>query len=121
MEQQICAARLIPGFEMATAKFPSSFYAVDVHRAFNFNARAGGLPLETQFEQLFRLRLKPSTYYDHKARWFHAPRDARDKAVAAGYTEDGEYSRFLARHAAKDAKVKEEKRQHRAAISGCSR
>lgn len=106
---------------MATAKFPSSFYAVDVHRAFNFKAGAGGLTVEMQFEQLFQLQLKSSTYYDHRARWLHTPREARDKAVAAGYTEEGQYNRFLARHAAKDATVKEVKRQHRAVISGRSR
>ena len=47
-----------------------------------------------------------NTYYDHKARWFSVPCDARDKAVAAGYTEEGQYNRFLVVHTAKDAEVK---------------
>ena len=93
---------LVPGIEKATAKFLSSFYAVDIHRAFTFK-HTSGLMLEMQFKQLFQLLLKTSMYYDHKARWFSALRDARDKAVATGYTEGGQYNKFLAVHTAKDA------------------
>lgn len=84
--QKTPTAHLVPGVEMVTAKFPSSFYAVDVHQAFTFK-HTSGLTLEMQFEWLFQLPLKTSTYYDHKARWFSALHDTRDKAVAVGYIE----------------------------------
>jgi hypothetical protein len=114
--QKIDTARFVPGVEKTNIKFPSSFYVVDVHKAFTFRSTYL-LAMEPQFEQFFQLPWKSSTYYDHKARWFNALRDARDNAVAAGYTEDGLYSRFLAVHATKDAEVKAARRKLRTANS----
>ncbi|KAG9310711.1 hypothetical protein JVU11DRAFT_9309 [Chiua virens] len=91
---KINPVHLIPGV-IGTAKFPSSFYAIDLHRVFNFKPTRR-LTLEAHFEQVFQLPWKSSTYYDHKGKWFSAPHDARDKAVAAGYTEAGEYHKLLA-------------------------
>lgn len=112
--QQTTVARLMPGVSTPLAKFPSSFYTVDVHAAFTFKS-TGKLTVEAQFEQFFSLPFRSSTYYDHKTRWLSVPRDARDKAVAAGYTEEGQYSTFLATHAAKDTPLKAAKRKLRAA------
>ncbi|KAF8436850.1 hypothetical protein L210DRAFT_3505619 [Boletus edulis BED1] len=109
--QKISTARLVPGVETGTAKFPSSFYAVNLHKAFSTFKATNRLRLETQFENFFQLPWKSSTYYNHRARWLNVPHDARDNAVTAEYTEDGQYSRFLAVHAAKDAEVKAAKRK----------
>ncbi|KAG9317733.1 hypothetical protein JVU11DRAFT_1950 [Chiua virens] len=103
-------ACIIPGVSPQAAKFPSSFYTVDVHRSFLFERR-GNLTLEMQFESFFNIPFKSSTYYDHKARWSQAPRDARDHALAAGYEEDGQYSRFMGMYPAKDADLKAIKRK----------
>lgn len=86
--QQTTVARLVPGVSPPLAKFPSSFYTADVHAAFAFKSK-GKLTVEAQFEQFFSLPFRSSTYYDHKTRWLSVPRDVRDKAVAAGYTEEG--------------------------------
>ncbi|KAF8547817.1 hypothetical protein OG21DRAFT_841531 [Imleria badia] len=72
LESAPAAAQVIPGVPSNKAKFPASFYAVDVHRSFSFE-RKGNLTLETQFERFFGVTYRSSTYYDHKARWFQAP------------------------------------------------
>ena len=95
---------LVPGVDSVTAKFPSSFYAVDVHAAFNFQA-TNKLTLEKQFKCFFQLLWKQSTFYWHKARWRRVPQYEKDKAVAAGYTEGGLYSIFSATHIPKDESI----------------
>lgn len=111
---QEASARVVPSVSPQSAKFPSSFYAVDVHRSFSFE-RQGDLMVEIQFRQFFNVPFKSSTYYDHKARWLQAPRDARDRALAAGYEEDGWYSKFIAAFPPKDADLKAAKRKMRVA------
>lgn len=108
--QQTTTARLMPGVSVTLAKFPLSFYTINVHTAFTFKSM-GKLKVDIQFEQFFRLPWKSSMYYDHKAGWLSVPCDARDKVVAAGYTEEGQYSTFLAMHAAKDTPLKAAKRK----------
>ena len=95
---------------MTEAKFPSSFYAINVHRAFTFKLM-NQLTIDAQFQQLFNLPWKSSTFYDHRARWLNAPRDARDRAIAVGYSDAGHYSVFLDAHPAKDADLKAAKRK----------
>ena len=106
-------ARLLPGIELATAKFPTSFYAVDIHAAFHFKPE-NKLTVESQFERFFGVPWKSSTYYDHKARRYNALQDARDRAIMAGYSDAGHYSSFLKAHPAKDAQLKVAKRKLRA-------
>lgn len=103
-------ACLIPNVDVTQAKFPSSFYAVDVHTAFTFRT-TGKLTVEAQFMCFFDLPWKPSMYYHHKAQWFDTPRDARDNAVAAGHSDAGRYSVFLEAHPAKDAELNTAKRR----------
>ena len=98
-------ACLIPGISPQAAKFPSSFYAVNTHHSFSFEQQ-GNLTLEMQFQDFFDIPFKSSTYYDHKMRWLQAPRDARDRTLAAGYEQDGMYSKFMAAYPAKDAELK---------------
>ncbi|KAG9316080.1 hypothetical protein JVU11DRAFT_3751 [Chiua virens] len=90
---QTTKARCVPDLDVTQAKFPSSFYAVNVHTAFTFRA-TGDLMLEAQFMHFFDLPWKSSTYYYHKAQWFNAPHDARDNVVAASYSDTGHYSTF---------------------------
>lgn len=110
---RLATARLIPGVDATEARFPASFYAVDVHKAFTLKSTSK-LTIEAQFERLFQLPWKSSTYYDHKARWFSVQRDARDSAVAAGYSDAGCYINFLEAHRSKDAELKAMKRRVRA-------
>ena len=105
-------ACIVPEISPRAAKFPTSFYVVDVHRSFSFE-RKGNLSLERQFQQFFNIPFKSSTYYDHKARWSQAPRDAWDHALEAGYKKDGQYSKFMAAYPAKDADLKAAKRKMR--------
>jgi len=109
----VVTAHLIPGIEPAAAKFPISFYAVDIHAAFCFKPK-NKLTMEGQFECFFGVPWKSLTYYDHKARWYNALQDARDRAIAAGYSDAGRYSSFLKAHPAKDAELKAVKRKLRA-------
>ncbi|KAF8445915.1 hypothetical protein L210DRAFT_3642234 [Boletus edulis BED1] len=106
-------ARRIPGIQPTAAKFPTSFYAIDIHAAFCFTPK-NKLTVESQFQHFFGVCWKSSTYYDHKARWYNAPQDARDRAIAAGYSDAGRYSSFLTAHPAKDAELKATKRKLRA-------
>ncbi|KAF8548466.1 hypothetical protein OG21DRAFT_1526472 [Imleria badia] len=108
--QMTTTARLVPGVNATSAKFPSSYYAVNVHISFQFKS-TNKLAVDTQFEGFFQLPWKSSTYYYHKSRWLNAPRDARDKAVNAGYTEVGQYTNFLAAHPAKDGELRAAKRK----------
>ena len=110
--QEACAC-IVPGVSPHTTQFPLSFYAVDVHRSFSFE-RQGDLMLEIQFQRFFNIPFKSSTFYDHKARWLQALRDARDRAVTAGYDDDGRYTKFMAAHAAKDTDLKAAQRKMRA-------
>jgi hypothetical protein len=112
-------AHLIPGIFLQAAKFPLSFYAVDIHHSFSFKWQ-GNLTLEMQFQDFFNIPFKSSTYYDHKVWWLQAPRDARDRALAAGYEQDGMYSKFMAAYPAKDAKLKAVKQKMRAAAKSSS-
>ena len=112
-DQTTAKACLIPDVDMTRARFPSSFYAVDVRTAFAFKT-IGKLTVEAQFMRFFDLPWKSSTYYYHKARWCDAPRDAKDNAVAAGYSDAGRYSTFLEAHPVKDAELNTAKRRLRA-------
>lgn len=103
-------ARLIPGIEPTAAKFPTSFYTIDIHTAFSFKPE-NKLTVDRQFKRFFGVPWKSSMYYDHKARWCNAPCNARDHAVAAGYSDAGHYSSFLKAHPAKDAGLKAAKRK----------
>ncbi|KAG9308617.1 hypothetical protein JVU11DRAFT_11725 [Chiua virens] len=110
-----CAC-LIPGISPATARFPSSFYVIDIQRSFNFE-RQGSLTMEMQFERFFGLAFRSTTYYDHKVRWDSVPSDARQRVLAAAYTEEGRYATFIAAYPAKDADLKVAKRKIRAAAA----
>ena len=112
--QTTITARLVPGVNATTAKFPSSYYAVDIHTAFQFKS-TNKLAVDTQFESFFRLPWKSSTYYYHKSRWLSALWDVRDKAINAGYTDAGQYNKFLAAQPAKDGELRAAKRKVRAA------
>jgi hypothetical protein len=67
--------------------------------------------VEIQFRQFFNVPFKLLTYYDYQAHWLQAPRDAHDRALAAGYEEDGRYSKFIAAFPPKDADLKVAKRK----------
>ena len=95
------------------AKFPSSFYTINVHYAFGFQ-RQGEVTVESQFNLFFQVVFRASTFYDHKACWLAAPQDAQDKMVAAGYSDKGKYSVFMAAYPAKDTELKATKRKLRA-------
>ena len=69
--------------------------------------------MERQFQQFFNIPFKSLTYYDHKARWSQALRDAWDHALEAGYEKDSQYSKFMAAYPAKDADLKAAKRKMR--------
>jgi hypothetical protein len=112
--QTTTTARLMPGVNATTAKFPSSYYAVDVHTAFQFKS-VNKLAVDTQFESFFQLPWKSSTYYYHKSRWLSVPWDARDKAVNAGCTDAGQYSKFFTAQPAKDGELRAAKRKVRTA------
>ena len=106
-------ATLVASVDPMRAKFPSSFYTIDIHYAFGFQ-RQGEVTVESQFNSFFQVVFRASTFYDHKARWLAAPQDARDKMVAAGYSDKGKYSVFMAAYPAKDAELKATKRKLRA-------
>ena len=59
---------------------------------------------------------KSFTFYDHRARWYNAPLDAREKAIAAGYSDEGRYSMFLVVHGPKNAELKAAKWKIRVGI-----
>lgn len=105
LPHNMATAHLIPGIELATAKFPTSFFAVDVHATFCFKPK-NKRTMESQFEHFFGVPWKSSTYYDHKARWYDAPPDARDHVIAAGYSDAGCYGSFLKAHPIKNAELK---------------
>ena len=98
-------ACLLPGIKLATGKFPTSFYTVDIHAAFHFKPE-NKVTMESQFERFFGVPWKSSTYYDHKTRWYNALLNARDNEIMAGYSDAGHYSSFLKAHPAKDAQLK---------------
>ena len=112
-DQTTAKAHLIPDVNMTRARFPSSFYAIDVQTAFAFKT-IGKLTVEAQFVCFFDLPWKSSTYYYHKAQWCDAPCDAKDNVVAAGYSDAGCYSTFLEAHPAKDAELNTAKQRLRA-------
>ena len=90
--------------DVTKAKFPSTFYAVDIYRAFKFTATKK-LMVEAWFEQFFQVPYKTSTFYAHRAQWFSAPLDARICAITAGYSKEGCYSIFMRAHLAKNADI----------------
>jgi hypothetical protein len=103
-------ACLVPSVDVTEAKFPSSFYAIDVHRAFTFKLM-NQVTVKVQFQHLFQLPWKSSTFYNYRTQWLNTPHDARDRAIAAGYSDAGHYRLFLAAHPAKDADIKAAKRK----------
>lgn len=98
-------ACLIPGIEPTATKFPTTFYAVNIHTAFSFKPE-NKLTMDCQFKCFFGVPWKSLMSYDHKARWCHAPHDARDHVIAAGYSDAGHYSSFSKAHPVKDAGLK---------------
>ncbi|KAG6370687.1 hypothetical protein JVT61DRAFT_11065 [Boletus reticuloceps] len=107
----IAHARLPPGIVPAQARFPSSFYVMDVVAAFAMSKTRDKVTTEHQFQTFFGVSWKSSTFYDHRARWYSTPLDVCEKAIAAGYSDEGLYSVFLAAHAPKDTELKAAKRK----------
>jgi hypothetical protein len=96
-DQTTATACLISNVDVALAKFPSSFYAIDVHTTFTFKT-IGKLTVEAQYVRFLDLPWKSLTYYYHKAWWCDALCDAKDNAVTAGYSDAGCYSMILEAH-----------------------
>jgi len=79
--------------------WPTEFHTVDIVEGFHFIHEQGflGSLIEDTFSIQFEgNRYVKTTYNDHLRRWTHASQSAKDKALAAGRTPAGLWSRFMA-------------------------
>ena len=100
-----------PSSDEGTVKWPRDFYTVDIIRGFDkceAASRSSKKKVAAIFEGYFNVPFKKSTYYLNRERWLKAPQASRDKALAAGRTDDGLWKAFL-----DDSKVRHPHLKHR--------
>ena len=105
---------------MVSNIWPTEFYAVDIVEGFEFISEmtALGSLIEDAFGIQFEgIPYVKTTYNDHFRRWTHASQSAKDKALAAGRTSAGLWSKFMTENPAPYAARKAAKKRLRNAES----
>lgn len=100
--------------------WPTEFYAVDIVEGFRFiqDMMALGSIIEDAFDIQFEgIPYVKTTYNDHLRRWTSASQAAKDKALAAGRSPAGLWSKFMAANPAPYAARKAAKKRMRNAES----
>jgi hypothetical protein len=105
---------------MVSKIWPTEFYAVDIVEGFEFISEMAALG--SLIEDAFGIQFEgipyvKTTYNDHFRRWTHASQSAKDKALAAGRTSAGLWSKFMAENPAPYAARKAAKKRLRNAES----
>ncbi|THU96405.1 hypothetical protein K435DRAFT_858621 [Dendrothele bispora CBS 962.96] len=97
--------------------WPQQYHVVELKPIFE-----ASLAKASNFSQLFTQAFpgvvyKKQTFYDHRSRWMRAPESLRTEMLKAGMTDDGLWTRLMAKVPEKVAEVKAtKKRNKRAAI-----
>jgi hypothetical protein len=104
--------------------WPTEFYAIDIVEGFEFihDMMALGSIIEDAFGIQFEgIPYVKTTYNDHLRRWMNASQPAKDKALAAGRSPAGLWSKFMAANPAPYAARKAAKKRMRNAESQSER